>query len=152
MSRLLEFFLGSILIAVFTVALMFFAGLHYILRLGSTIDCAWHASAKAWVDLNGDGLVDRGEPPLDNVKIHVNDIESRLIPLGAPGWTAVTDQDGNVQFNIPIPGCEDTTFEIYADVPENYRMTTKPRLEANSDIWEALSKERVYYFGFLPGR
>ena len=149
MSKLLEFFLGSILIAVFTVALMFFPLLHYILRVGSTADCAWQGSARTWIDSNGDGLVNPGEPPFADVKIHVNDIEN---PLADAGWTATTDKDGDAQFNIPIPGCEATVFEIYADVPNGYRMTTKPRIEAGSDIWEGLGTERVYYFGFGPDR
>ncbi len=152
MSRLLEFFLGSILIAVFTVALMFFFMLHYVLRVDSSTDCAWHSSAKAWIDSNGDGLVNHGEPPLGNVKIHVDEVENRLVPIGGTGWTATTDKDGDVQFNIPIPGCVDTTFAIYADVPEGYHLTTMPRFEAHSDIWESLGGARVYYFGFVSDR
>ena len=55
MSRLLEFLLGSILITVFTVALLFFSAVHYIIRAGDVTDCAWYASARAWIDANGDG-------------------------------------------------------------------------------------------------
>ncbi len=152
MSKLLEFFLGSLLIAVFTGALMFFAVLHYVLRVDSTTDCAWHSSAKTWIDSNGDGLVNREEPPLRDVQIHVVDIENHLLSVGGAGWTAVTDKDGDVQFNIPIPGCANITFAIYADAPEGYRLTTMPRLEAHSDIWESLGAARVYYFGFVPDR
>ncbi len=152
MSRFLEFFLGSILIAVFTVGLMFSVVLRYVLRVDSATDCAWRASAKAWSDSNGNGLVDYGEPPLGNVKVHVDDVENRLVPVGGRGWTATTDKDGDVQFNIPIPGCGVTTFAIYADVPQGYRLTTMPRLEARSAIWESLSAARVYYFGFVPDR
>ncbi len=152
MSRLLEFFLGSILIAVFTVGLLFSFVLRNVLRVDSATDCAWHGSAKAWIDSNGDGLVDRGEPSLENVKIHVEDVENRLIPVGGTGWIATTDKDGDVQFNIPIPGCVNITFAIYADLPAGYRLTTMPRLEAQSDIWGGLGMARVYYFGFVPGR
>ncbi len=152
MSKLLEFFLGSLLIAVFTVALMFFAVLHYILRVDSTTDCAWHASAKAWIDSNGNGLVNRGEPPLGAVQIHVADVENRLVPVGDAGWTAVTDKDGDVQFNIPIPGCANIAFAIYAEVPEGYRLATMPRFEVRSDILENLGVVQVYYFGFVPDR
>ncbi len=149
MSRLLEFFLGSILIAVFTVALMFFSVLHYILRVDSATDCAWHGSARAWVDSNGDGLVNRDEPPLREVKIHVEDVENHV---GAAGWSAVTDKDGDVQFNIPIPGCVDTTFAIHLDIPEGYHLTTSPRIQVNSGIWENLGPARIYYFGLVPNR
>lgn len=152
MSRLLEFFLGSILIAVLTVGLMFSVVLRYVLRVDSATDCAWHGSTRAWIDSNGDGLVNRGEPPLADVKIHVDDIENHLVPIGGTGWSATTDKDGDVQFNIPIPGCVNTTFAIYADLPEGYRLTTMPRLEARSDIWEGLGTTRVYYFGFVSDR
>ncbi len=152
MSRLLEFFLGPLLIAVFIVALMFFSALHYILRVDSATDCAWHASVRTWIDLSGDGLVNRGEPPLRDVKVHVDDVDNRIVPVGSAGWTAITDKDGDVQFNIPIPGCANTAFEIYADAPEGYRLTTMPRLEAHSNIWESLGAGRIYYFGFAPER
>jgi hypothetical protein len=49
MSKLLEFFLGSLLMAILAIALIVFSALHYLLRLGSTVDmgCAWQSSAKA---------------------------------------------------------------------------------------------------------
>ncbi len=152
MSRLLEFFLGSILIAVFAVGLMFFSALHYLLRLDSVTNCAWHGSARAWIDSNGNGLVNRGELPLVGVQVHVEDIQNHLVPLGSEGWAAITDKDGDVQFNIPIPGCTATTFAIQADIPAGYRLTTIPRFEASSSIWESLGPARVYYFGFVPDR
>lgn len=149
MSRLLEFFLGSILIAVFTVALMFFSGLQYVLRAGSLDDCAWYGFARTWIDSNGDGEVDRGEPPLADVEIHVDDVGNGLLDVG---WPAITDGDGDTRFNVSIPGCSDTVFEIYADIPEGYRLTTRPRVEINPDGWEGSAAEPVYYFGFVSTR
>jgi hypothetical protein len=149
MSRLLEFFLGSILIAVFTVALMFFSALHLVLRESNPSDCAWQGSARTWIDSNQDGLITRGESAFGGVRIHVED---EAIRLAEAGWSAVTDKDGDVQFNIPIPGCVNTVFQIYADVPAGYRLITRPRIDVNSDLWRSLGPERVYYFGFVPGR
>ena len=149
MSRLLEFFLGSILITVFSVAFIFFSALQYILKVGGVADCTWQASARAWVDLNSDGRMNRGEPPLSNVQIHVADVQNQLIDVN---WPATTDKDGDVQFNVSIPGCSDTVFEIYVDVPEGYRITTRPQIEVKPDIWESLSTEQVYYFGFAADR
>lgn len=149
MSRLLEFFLGSILVAVFTVALMFFSALQYILRAGSMDDCAWYGSARTWIDSNADGRVDRGEPLLADVTIHVDDVENQLVDVG---WPARTDQDGDAQFTIPIPGCLDTVFEIYVDVPEGFRMTTSPRISIDPEVWRSPGTERVYYFGFILDR
>jgi hypothetical protein len=118
----------------------------------SAADCAWHGSARAWIDLDGNGLANLGEPPLGDVKIHVNDVDDQPGSVSGAGWMALTDKDGDVQFNIPVPGCADTTFEIYVDAPQGYRLTTRPRMEVYSDIWESLGPERVYYFGFVFDR
>jgi hypothetical protein len=149
MSRLLEFLLGSFLISVFTVAFMFFSTLHYILRVGGITDCAWQGSARAWIDSNGDGQVGPGEPPLSDVKIHVDDVQNQLVDAGLP---AVTGKDGQVQLNARVPGCADTLFAIYVNIPDGYRITTSPRIEVRPDIWESLGTERVYYFGFAVER
>jgi hypothetical protein len=148
MSKLLEFFLGSILIAVFTVALMFFSVLQYVLKMGSsTADCIWQGSVKTWIDSNWDGRVDPDELPLAGVQIHVNDVGNQLFEVA---WPVIADKDGQSQFHAPIRECLDTLFEIYVDVPEGYRLTTKPRIKVTPAVWDSLTAERVYYFGFVP--
>lgn len=146
MSKLLEFFLGSILMVILSIALIVFSVLHTILRADSIADCAWHSSAKAWVDWNGDGLVNKGEPPLSGVEIHIDDVENKRKDVG---WPAVTDQNGDARLNVRMLGCSDVLFEVYVDVPEGYRLTTKPRIEVNRDFWGILDPENIYYFGFI---
>src|SRR5215216_2420226 len=145
MSRLLEFFLGSILITVFTVAFLFFSAVHYILRPVDMTDCAWYGSARAWIDSNADGRVDPDEPPLRDVKIHVDDKQNQFFAIS---WPVITDQDGEVQISLSLPGCSDSTFEIFADIPQGYRATTRPRIEVQQDPWEGPGKQSIYYFGF----
>jgi len=149
MSRLLEFILGSILITVFTVAFLFFSAVHYILRASGVSDCTWYASAQTWIDANADGQVDPGESPLGDVKIHIDDTHDQP---AAVSWPAITDQNGTVQLNVSIPGCAETVFEISVDIPKGYRMTTRPRLAIQPELWERAGTERVYYFGFVPDR
>ena len=149
MSRLLEFFLGSILITVFTVAFLFFSAVHYILKGGDVTHCAWYGSARAWIDSNADGRINPDEPPLSDVRVHVDDMQNQFIDIS---WPAITGQDGDVQLNISLPGCSDTAFEIYVEIPEGYRATTRPRIEVNLNLEERLNTERVYYFGFAPER
>ena len=149
MSRVLEFLLGSILITVFTVAFLFFSAVHHILRAGGVTDCIWYASARTWIDSNEDGHVNSGEAPLRDVKVHVADLQNHLANLS---WPAITDPNGHVQLSASIPGCMDTLVEIYVDVPEGYRITTRPRLAVQPDIWESSGAESVYYFGFAPER
>ncbi|HUE99792.1 MAG TPA: hypothetical protein VMN99_11090 [Anaerolineales bacterium] len=109
-------------------------------------DRAWHAFARTWIDSNGDGVVKDGEPPLRNMEIHVDAVRNRLTAIS---WPAITNKDGEVQFNVPIPGCSATVFEMYVDVPEGYRITTSPRIAVHPDVWESLGTARVYYFGFV---
>ncbi|HEX9331999.1 MAG TPA: hypothetical protein VF896_08940 [Anaerolineales bacterium] len=147
MSKVLEFFLGSILITTLTIAFLFFSALHYILEISGITDCVWHSSARTWIDSNGDGLVNNGEPPLSNVEIHINDVKNQLVNVG---WHATTNMYGDAQLNVLIPNCSDTVFEVYADTPEGYRMTTRPRIEVNRDFWGSLGTESIYSFGFIP--
>lgn len=147
MSRLLESFLGSILVTVFTVAFLFFSAVRYILRPESLAECTWQASARAWVDWNADGRVDPHEPVLDDVPVYAGDMHNQL--LGTLR-TETTGQNGDVQLHVPLADCQDTVVEIFVDIPEGYRATTRPRLEVQTDLWDNLRTERLFYFGFVP--
>jgi len=146
MSKLLEFFLGSILIAVFTIAFIFFSALHYVLRADGIEYCAWQGTAKAWIDSNRDGLINTDEPPLSDVEIYIKDVQNQLFDLS---WPVITDKEGDVQFDISLPGCSNTVFEISVEIPEGYRTTTRSRIEINADVSNSSGSERVYYFGFV---
>ncbi|HKG53770.1 MAG TPA: hypothetical protein VKB04_05885 [Anaerolineales bacterium] len=149
MSKLIEIFLGSILIAISTIALIFFSMLHYILRVGGVADCAWHGSAKTWIDSNRDGLVNDDESLLGNVTIHIDDVENQLMDIG---WPAITDPYGDAQLHVSIPSCSNSAFELYADIPEGFRVTTRPRIEIDRDFWGNLGTENIYYFGFISDK
>jgi hypothetical protein len=149
MSKLLELFLGSILMTLLAISLMVFSVLHYIFRVGSFDDCAWHSSARTWVDSNGDGLINNGERPLGDVEIHIDDVQNRLVDVG---WPVITDRNGDARLNalVLMLGCSEVVFEVYANPPQGYRITTKPRIEVNRDVRGGLDTENVYYFGFKP--
>ena len=149
MSKLIEFFFGSILIAVSSVALIFFSALQYILRVGAVADCDWHGSAKAWIDSNRDGLVNNDESPLANVAIHIDDVQNQLVDVGRP---VITDKYGDAQLHVSIPGCSKSIFEIYVDPPEGFRVTTRPHIEIDKDFWGSLGAENIYYFGFISDK
>lgn len=146
MSKLIEFLLGSLLIAISTVAFIFFSTLHYILRVGSAADCIWRGSAKAWIDANHDGLLSQGEAPLGNVMIHVDDIEKNLRDIG---WPTLTDPKGEVQLSVRLLDCSSSALEIYADAPEGFHVATRPRLEIGQDLWGTRGTGLTYYFGFV---
>lgn len=148
MSKIIEFLLGSILITIFTIALMIFSALHYVFKAGGIIDCEWHGSARTWIDLNSDGFVNNDEPALGEVKILVDDVKNQRVNIG---WPATTNNDGDVQLNVSMPGCPDVDLEVYvADIPKGYHLTTEPRIEVDRSLWERLDSNLVYYFGFIP--
>ena len=148
MSKIIEFLLGSILITIFTIALMLFSALHYVFKAGGVIDCEWHGSARTWVDLNGDGFVNNDEPPLGDVNIRIDDVKNGRVNIG---WAAVTNKDGDVPLNVPMPGCPEVAFEVYvAETPVGYHLTTESRIEVHRGILKSLDSNRVYYFGFIP--
>jgi hypothetical protein len=149
MSKLIEFLFGSLLIAISTIALIFFSMLHYILKAGGVADCAWHGSAKVWIDANRDGLVNNDESPLGNVVVHINDIENNLMEVG---WPAITDQQGQAQLNVSIPNCANSVFEIYADIPQGFHVTTRSRIEVDRDFWGSLGTDNIYYFGLISDK
>jgi hypothetical protein len=149
MSKLLELLLGSILITIFTVAFLFFFALQYIFRADGVVNCTWQGSARAWIDSNGDGRVSPDEPPLGGVELYVEQNQFQLIDLHVP---VITDTNGDVQLTITLPGCSTTLFEIYVNIPQGYRITTRPRIEVNTDRDAHLITEPVYYFGFMPDR
>lgn len=145
MSKLIEFLFGSILISISTIALIFFSTLHYILGAGGIANCAWHSSAKAWIDSNQDGVFNNNESPLNNVAIHIDDVQNHLVDIG---WPAITDRYGDVQLHVSIPDCSNSVLDVYADLPLGFRLTTRPRIEVNQDFWGGPDTETNYYFGF----
>jgi hypothetical protein len=89
--------------------------------------------------------MDPDERPLADVRVHVDDIDNQLVDVS---WPGTTGKEGEVQILVSIPGCAETLFEIYVDIPEGYRITTDPRIEVHPDARGHLGAERVYYFGF----
>src|ERR1051325_3064092 len=149
MSKLIEILFGSLLITISTIALIFFSTLHYMFRAGGVSGCAWHSSARAWIDSNQDGLINHGELPLRDVAIHIDDVQNQLVDIS---WPAITDRNGDVQLQVSIQDCSNSVFEIYADVPAGFRPTTRPRIAVNRDSWGSLSLEPIYYFGFTADK
>src|SRR5919202_482568 len=76
-------------------------------------DCVWYASAMAWIDDNGNGVLDGREKPLANVTFYVDDTLNNIKKVGRP---AVSDAQGQAQLGVFLPGCPRAAFEVYVDV------------------------------------
>ena len=109
-------------------------------------DCAWSATAQAWVDMDGNGVRNSSDPPLPGVTFHVNDIQNGYSDVGDADGPS--DWKGEVQLSVWLPGCPDARFEVYPDIPEGFRALSDLRPTA-----DAGSTHMVFDFGFsqLPG-
>jgi len=83
-----------------------------------------------WLDLNGNGIQDPGELPLEGVTVTLND------SAGNPIASTVTDAEGNYTFNSSVL-TSDTSYTIEFDVSTN--VTPLPNGATNADLEETLA-------------
>lgn len=104
-------------------------------------DC-WHFfRVTAWQDLDGNGLRDVSEPPLEGVKF---DIRGPIAEIDNP--TLLSNADGRLDIEVYHPGkCFVETYTIIAFTPDSYEPTT-----LSSVTFSLNSDETVYevHFGF----
>ena len=103
-------------------------------------DCGWDARAVVWLDKNGNGIWDEGEQPFQGVKIFVDDTLNHYTKVGRD---SVSDFRGAASLSVWLPGCPNVEFEIYAEPPTGYRLTTPPRVPAKG--------KTAFEFGLLKG-
>lgn len=108
-------------------------------------DCLWVRGAEAFVDVNGNKRWDRGEPPLSRVRFHVDDTLNHFTDVAGE---AVSDAHGMTQLYVGLPGCPAVEFEVYAEVPAGYILTTPARI---SHVAAEIHEEPVA-FGFQAVR
>ena len=119
--------------------LAWYFGLHWDLGIDRCnpppsimVDGVASASVLAWNDVDGDGILSPGEPPLPGV----------LVTLSYE--TATTDDQGNATVSLFKPGCACSCWEsevLTAQTPTGYEPTTP--LSVN-----LTDHHGVYYFGF----
>ena len=97
----------------------------------------------AYLDSDGDGNRDSGEPGFEGVYIYA-DLDGDDRPdLGEPG--AFTDVDGRYAINFPGAG----TYTLRSDMPAGYERTF-PASGEHTAVYDGLSLDDNYDFGFLP--
>jgi hypothetical protein len=95
-------------------------------------DCDWNAKVFTWIDINADGIFQKGEPPLPGVNIHIDDERSH-----------VTNSTGEIQFEGGFDGCSQTSYKITTEEPAGYRLTT-----AGTQFVRASGGDQSFQFGF----
>jgi ligand-binding sensor domain-containing protein len=108
---------------------------------GFLVDCAWDATAQAWVDLDHNGKRDQNDPPLPGVMFHVDDILNKYVDVA--GRTGLSNWKGESKLSVWLPGCPSARFEIYPDTPPGYRPISEMRIAAN-----VRSSGKTFTFGF----
>jgi len=114
-----------------------------MVRLGLVhADCLWSANGNAWLDANSNGVREPDEPPFPDVEFHVATVGRPDIDVGS-GSPSVADWQGEATLEVWLPGCAEQQYEMYADVPSGYRLTTPARFSADSR-----DPKKTYSFGF----
>jgi hypothetical protein len=97
--------------------------------------CVNDGYISAWTDVNGDGLREDGEPPLDGAKFAIIDERE----LGEYGSALPWHGSGEYFFHFMYP-CGKRQWVISATPPHGYRPTTPNRLPEGPTL----------LFGFAP--
>jgi hypothetical protein len=100
-------------------------------------DCFWSVQVYAWVDEDGDGAVDEGEPPLEGVQANF----SLTFLTGG-----TTDANGVASVLGMYPSACDPTLDnrLIVKTPAGYEATTPTEVEYDD------AREERYEFGFRP--
>lgn len=109
-------------------------------------DCGWGDKAKAWVDVNENGIWDDGEAPLSGVQFFIDDVQNDYQDVGRE---AITDENGEANLIVWMPGCPNVSLEISVQPPDGYRSTTPDRIAVSKKELRN-SNEDEFLFGFIP--
>lgn len=106
-------------------------------------DCEWSGIAFAYIDENEDGVFQKDEHPLPGVTFHVLD----RLDQSSEVQTGISEVNGEAELFLFLFGCPQVEYEITADKPAGFRLTTAASLPSKADYGE------VFQFGFayLPG-
>jgi hypothetical protein len=108
---------------------------------GCSADCGWTGEGHAFLDANGNGHWEAGEPPLEGVQFSVKDV---LSDVHGDGGT--TDACGRVELYMWMPGCPDVKLLVFAKSPPGYRISTS----ASVTVHEDAQGIELVRFGFVP--
>ncbi len=103
---------------------------------------AWQGKFWAWLDENENGVWDTHEVPLQDVRFSVT--------YQTNTDHARSDWKGYAFLGTVFSECPNTTFEVYAEPPDGYRLTTTERFRAGSGC-DRDEGPHLFGFTYLPG-
>ena len=92
---------------------------------GGFVECSFESWATSWLDSNGNGRWDEGEPPLGGIQVAITG-------PAFPTRTRITDSTGKLEFSLFAAGCNRPRFAFVAMVPDGFALTTARRRVAVS--------------------
>ncbi len=97
-----------------------------------------------WVDANQNGIMDAGEQPMPNIRVHADDVYHRY-----QEWEpAITDQEGKAIIVVRVDACPNPELNIYPDMPSGYKPTTAAPIHVKENLFGDIEYNKNYYFGF----
>jgi len=113
---------------------------------GSLAECYSEYYVQTYLDENGNGIRDTGEPPLPRVYVFAG-IDNSEKPR--PDEMALTDPNGEVSINFGMMNAHQLNeyggdMKIYVEIPSGYVLTTPM-----SYAIKACEFGKTYYFGFI---
>lgn len=112
-------------------------------------DCGWQAEVFVWIDLNGNGIRDDDEPPMEEVEVNLN-VTMDGGDTGDVG-VATTSFDGLAYPGVWLPCEQENELEILALTPRGYEPTTSQPIHTEAPPWMAPDPDEApYMFGFHP--
>ncbi len=103
---------------------------------------SWQAEFWAWLDENENGVWDTNEVPLQDVRFSVT--------YQTETDHARSDWKGYAFLQSIFSECPNTTFEVYAEPPDGYRLTTTDRFNAGSGC-DGDEGPHLFGFTYLAG-
>jgi len=100
-----------------------------------------------WLDRNGNGLQDSGEPGFEGAQVILQDASGVIIS------TTVTDAFGNYSFVNVETGTAGSSYQVWFRLPSGFRFSPRSGTMSdagNSDVSESTGKTPV--FTLLPGQ
>ncbi|HEX8230633.1 MAG TPA: hypothetical protein VF826_15150 [Chloroflexia bacterium] len=105
----------------------------------ATAHCSWVGYARAFIDENANGQEDAGEPALAGVTFFVDDLLYNFKKVS----TAVSKAEESAMLVVESSSCYNSAFEVYAEIPQGYALTTPSRLKVPEG-----SFNDIFSFGF----
>jgi putative multiple sugar transport system substrate-binding protein len=116
-------------------------------------DAGWLAVAKAWLDVNADGVWDSNERPLQGIRFYLDVRKEQGQSVHREKAMRAVSDDSGVARLIGRGGCpKQVVWDVYPEVPASYNLTTISGMAGEGNIYpggESGNLAGPFLFGFI---